>query len=409
MSTNDPAALLLTAVYEGDGDAVVRLLRSGASPESADTDGETALYLAAVSDRPDVVRLLLVAGADPDRLSQGTDAPLCGAACGGHTTVVRALLAAGADPDRVEGFGFTALTWAVQRGKAAVVTELLAAGADPDRPGPTGEPPLVAAARRGSPGCVRALLRRGARDRSAALAEAHRWLTVDVEAALRASLERTHGPGHPSVVHRHQEDGGVTVEVQLLGRDGHPVSGDDQQTGHAAVVTLLETSLGITAPAAELAARALRHADPADDDWGEAATALGLRADEDTFRAAVLWCRGTDPLRQAFGADVLGRSGAPRGRQVLRELARETRHPVVARAAVVALGRREDPAALPEVLHHAGHPEAAVRAAVADALAALLPAGHSEGLERLRALAEDHDAEVRARAADALTALGARG
>nr|WP_282189841.1 HEAT repeat domain-containing protein [Streptomyces sp. RPA4-2] len=195
-----------------------------------------------------------------------------------------------------------------------------------------------------------------------------------MEAALRAGLERTYGPGHPSAVHRYPEDGGITVEVQLLDPAGHPVSGNDQQTGHAAIATLLETSLGIAAPAPELAARALRRADPADDDWTEAATALGLRGDEDTFRAAVLWCRGTDPLRQAFGADVLGRSRAPRSRQVLRELARETGHPVVARAAVAALGRRADPAALPEVLRHAEHPEAAVRAAVADALAGLLAA-----------------------------------
>lgn len=140
MSTNDPAAHLFTAVREGDEDAVVRLLRSGVSPDAVDEDGQTALYLAAVSDRPGVVRLLLVAGAAPDRLSQGTDAPLCGAACGGHTEVVRALLAAGAAPDTVEEFGFTALTWAVRLGRVAVVRELLAAGADPDRPGPTGEP-----------------------------------------------------------------------------------------------------------------------------------------------------------------------------------------------------------------------------------------------------------------------------
>lgn len=405
MSTKDPAARLLTAVYEGDEDAVLKSLRSGASPESADTDGETALYLAAVSDRPGIVRLLLAAGADPDRLSQGTDAPLCGAACGGHTEVVRALLASGAAPDRVEGFGFTALTWAVQQGRAAVVTELLAAGSDPDRPGPTGEPPIVAAARRGSPGCVRALLQRGARERSAALTEARRWLTLDVEAALRAGLEQAYGPGHPSAVHRYPEDGGVTVEVQFLDAAGNPVSGDEQQTGHAAITTLLEASLGIAAPGAELAARALRSADPGNDDWTEAAAALGRRADEETLRAAVLWCRGPDPLRQAFGADVLGRSGTPRGRQVLRELARETGDPLAARAAVAALGRLADPAALPEVLRHAGHPEARVRAAVADALAGLLPPGHTEGLERLRALAGDHDTEVSTRAARTLAGL----
>jgi ankyrin repeat protein len=241
MSTNDPATHLFTAVYEGDEDAVVRLLRSGVSPESVDADGQTALYLAAVSDQPGVVRLLLVAGAAPDRLSQGTDAPLCGAACGGHTAVVRALLAAGAAPDTVEAFGFTALTWALRLGHVTVVTELLAGGADPDRPGPTGEPPLLVAARRGSEGCIRALLAHGARARGEALAEARRWLALDVEAELRAGLERTHGPGHRSVTHRYAapEDGGITIEVQLLDAEGRPMAADNQQTGHGAIAALL--------------------------------------------------------------------------------------------------------------------------------------------------------------------------
>lgn len=343
MSTNDPAAHLFTAVHEGDEDVVVRLLRSGVSPDAVDEDGQTALYLAAVSDRPGVVRLLLVAGAAPDRLSQGTDAPLCGAACGGHTEVVRALLAAGAAPDTVEEFGFTALTWAVRLGRVAVVRELLAAGADPDRPGPTGEPPLVAAARRGSPGCVRALLRHGARARSAALAEAHRRLTADVETEVRAGLEETWGPGRPSVTHRYPEDGGTTVEVQLLDPAGNPVASIDQQTGHAAIATLLESALGITAPAAELAARALRPADPDNDDWTEAATALGLRGDEETFRAAVEWCAAPDPLRQAFGADVLGRLGNPHGLPILRVLSGAT-DPVIRDRAASALARLDSPA-----------------------------------------------------------------
>ncbi|MEK8142632.1 ankyrin repeat domain-containing protein [Streptomyces sp. M10(2022)] len=72
-------------------------MRSGASAESTDEESTTALYLAAVQDRPAVVRLLLAAGADPDRASgrDAADLPLCGAACGGHTEVVDALLSAG--------------------------------------------------------------------------------------------------------------------------------------------------------------------------------------------------------------------------------------------------------------------------------------------------------------------------
>ncbi|WP_055491774.1 ankyrin repeat domain-containing protein [Streptomyces sp. TP-A0356] len=243
MNTREPPGLF-TAVYEGNEDAVVRLLRTGTSPESVDAEGQTALYLAAVSDAPGIVRLLLTAGADPDRLSAGADAPLCGAACGGHTEVVRALLAAGATPDLEEGYGFRALTWAVQRGHAEVVRALLEAGANPDLPGPTGEPPLVAAARRGSPGCVRALLAHGARARREARAEARRWLTRDVAAELRAGLEATYGPGHEYVTRRWEgEPGTVTVEVALL-RDGRPAAANDQQTGHVVIAGLLEAGPG---------------------------------------------------------------------------------------------------------------------------------------------------------------------
>lgn len=231
---------LFTAVYEGDQDAVVRLLRLGVSPEALDEDGQTALYVAAVSDAPGIVRLLLSAGAAPDRLSAGSDLPLCGAACGGHTEVVRALLASGAVPDAVEAFGFTALAWALRCGHAAVAEALLAAGANPNRPGPTGEPPLVTAARRGSPACVRSLLARGARARGEALAEARRWAGSDVATELRAGLARAHGFGGEYVTRRWAE--GVAVE---LVRDGRVVAGVDQGTGHAEIVTVLEEVLGV--------------------------------------------------------------------------------------------------------------------------------------------------------------------
>ncbi|MER5471559.1 ankyrin repeat domain-containing protein [Streptomyces sp. NPDC002685] len=246
MSTNDPAARLFPALYEGDEDTVVRLLRAGVSAEALDEDGQSALYLAAVSDRPGIVRLLLAGGADPDRLSLGTDAPLCGAACGGHTEVVHALLAAGAAPDPEEAFGFTALTWALRGGHTAVAEALLAAGADPDRPGPAGELPLVTAAHRGSVGCVRALLTHGAGARAKALAEARRLLGIGVEAELLASLARTHGSGHPSVTHRRPSPEGVTIEVRLLDAEGRPFADDDLQTGHAEITALLEAGTART-------------------------------------------------------------------------------------------------------------------------------------------------------------------
>ena len=403
------ASGLFDAVYGGDEDAVVRALRAGAAADEPDDEGRTALYLASVSDEPGIVRLLLSAGADPDRLSSGTDLPLCGAACGGHTEVVRALLAADARVDLREEFGFTAMAWALQRGHERVVRALLDGGADPQLPGPGGGLPLVAAARRGSTGCVRALLEHGAQGRTEALAEALAWCGVDVAAALRTGLGQ---PGSEAVTQRFVEDGGVTVVVELLDEEGRPRSGNDMQTGHAAIATLLEGDLGVVTPAAELAERALRRGDPDDDDWTEAVAVLRARGDEETFLAAAAWCASGEAPRRAFGADVLGQLG-PRGRYtvrslpVLRALARTARDTAGPRSAVVALGHLGDPVALPEILLHARHPEPRVRRAVALALTGLVPAGHGEGVAALVALTRDADGDVRNWAAAALAAAPA--
>ncbi|MFJ6630383.1 ankyrin repeat domain-containing protein [Streptomyces sp. NPDC091376] len=395
---------LFEGLYGDDDDAVVRALRAGAPAESADEDGQTALYVAASQDRPGMVRLLLAKGADPDRASgaDGAELPLCGAASWGRTEVLRALLAAGARPDLEEETGVRALTWACRQGRAEAVELLLAAGADPDLPGPGEEPPLVTAARRGSTSCVRALLRHGARAREDALTEARRHLGVDPEAELRRTLTEMHsgtdGHGYETVARRVEEDGGETVIVELI-HIGGLVSGIEQQTGHAAIVTILEEELDLRPPAEILAERALRRGDPDLDDWTEAVGVLQRRGDEDTFRAAAGWCGTEDPLRQTFAADVLaGLSGAgTRARAVplLRELAREATQPEVIRAAVAALGQQADPAGATEILRHAGHADPEVRFGVAVALHGLLPGDHTEGIGVVLALTRDADDGVR--------------
>ncbi|MEU2163587.1 ankyrin repeat domain-containing protein [Streptomyces sp. NPDC019208] len=404
----DPAEELFEGLYGGDDDAVVRALRAGVPAEASDEDGQTALYLAAAQDRPVMVRLLLAAGADPDRASgtDGAELPLCGAAVWGRTEVMRALLSAGARPDLEEAAGVRALTWACRQGRAEAVELLLAHGADPDRPGPGEEPPLVTAARRGSPSSVRALLRHGVVAREDALTEARRWLGVDVEEELRRTLTERHREEHGDdcatyaeiVSRRVEEDGGVTVVVELH-HDGGGVTGAEQQTGHAAVATLLEEDLGLRTPADTLAERALRRGDPDQDDWTEAVAVLQRRGDEDTFRAAAAWCGTEDPLRQTFAADVLaGLSGdGMRARAVplLRELSREARDPEVIRAAVAALGQQADPAGVTEILRHAGNPDPEVRFGVAVALHGLLPAGRADGVEAVVALSRDPDDGVR--------------
>ncbi|MGW2058367.1 ankyrin repeat domain-containing protein [Streptomyces sp. NPDC001840] len=407
---------LFEAVGGGADDTVVRLLRAGVPAEATGEDGETALYRAAVSDRPGAVRLLLAAGADPNRASgpEGWDLPLCGAACGGHTEVVRALLAAGALPDSREEFDLTAVVWAVRQGFADTVEALLEYGADPDLPGPGGEPPLLLAARHGSPPTVRVLLRYGAGAHEPALAEARRWMGLDVERELRDGLARAYGEGYETVVRRIEEDGSETVVVELL-RDGVPLAGQEQRTGHAAVATLLEAELGLATPFEELAERALSCGDPARDDWIESVSALWRRGDEETFEAAAAWCGSDEPLRQAFGAEVLARLGAVDGLSpfadravpLLRALSRQAVEPELVRAVVVGLGQHADPAALPEILRHTGHPDTGVRRLAALALTGLVPGDHRDGVWALILLSRDADASVRDRAVPALAEVDA--
>ncbi|MFF3688548.1 ankyrin repeat domain-containing protein [Streptomyces sp. NPDC002187] len=470
----DPAAEaaqdLFTALYDGE-DAVVRLLRAGARADGTDEEGRTPLYLAAVSGEAGVVRLLLAAGADPDRacgVDEG-DLPLCGAAANGHTEAVRALLAAGARPDLREAFDFTALAWAAGQGHEHAAEALLEYGADPDLPGPGGEPPLVLAARRGSPSTVRALLGAGASAHAAALEEARQWLARDVEQELRDGLLGAYGSGQETLTRRVEEDGGVTVVVEVL-RDGVPGAGNERQTGHGAIATVLEQELGMRTPYAELAGRALRDGRPDFDNWSEPATALSRRGDEETFRAAAAGCASDDPLHQAFAADVLAQLGfmygagpaaegatapadpadgpvttpegapespdgsrtgmaqpaaaagtdvwwggaedvrrpfAARALPLLRELAREAQDAELIQSAVLGLGHQGDPAALPEILRHAGHPDPEVRYRVVLALAGLVPAGHADGIAALITLTRDADTRTRDWATMALAAVPA--
>jgi hypothetical protein len=449
-------AKLFEAVTSGSDDAVVRLLRAGVSAEATREDGETVLYWASVSDEAGMVRLLLAAGADPRRPSgpEGWDLPLCAAACGGHTEVVRSLLAAGAPPDGREAFDYTAIAWAVIQGFTDTVETLLEYGADPDLPGPGGEPPLLLAARRGSAATVRVLLRYGAGARTErhpgihedALAEARRWMELDVEQELRDGLLATYGDAYETVVRRIRAEGSETVVVELL-RDGGSVAGREQQTGHAAVATILEAELSLPTPYEELAGRALRCGDPDRDDWTEAVAALWRRGDEETFRAAAAWCASDEPSRQTFAADVLARLGVPadartaagagagigagagtgpgpgpgagepspftaRAVPLLREMSRQAVEPELVRAVVVALGQHGDPAALPEILRHTAHPDAGVRrrtalALTALALTGLVPGDDPAGVRALVLLSRDADAAVRDRAVVGLAAVAA--
>src|SRR5678815_5511372 len=107
------------------------LLKAGADPKHAHTEGETPLMAASRAGSVPAVRLLLDRGADPnaaDAFQQET--ALMWASAEGHVDVVDVLLNAGADPNRKAHVnpitsrrnadhptgGFTALMWAARNG-----------------------------------------------------------------------------------------------------------------------------------------------------------------------------------------------------------------------------------------------------------------------------------------------------
>ncbi|MFK0025023.1 ankyrin repeat domain-containing protein [Streptomyces sp. NPDC090798] len=127
---------LFAAIPVGDTARVKAVLRAGADPERADSEGTTPLYEASVNGEVEIARLLLAAGACPDTESRGLGAdgtPLCAAACWGHTETVRELLAHGADPNLREdhGTGWSPLGWALHGPHPETADLLTIAGATP--------------------------------------------------------------------------------------------------------------------------------------------------------------------------------------------------------------------------------------------------------------------------------------
>jgi len=124
---------LIAAIADGDGVALERALRSGASVNANDGTGDvTPLIAAAMFGNLSAARLLLSRGVHINgRNCKGMTALMI-AALNGHDHIVEALVAGGAQLDLADGSQFTALHGACYRGHQAVVKRLLDAGASRD-------------------------------------------------------------------------------------------------------------------------------------------------------------------------------------------------------------------------------------------------------------------------------------
>jgi ankyrin repeat protein len=123
---------LVKAAVAGDIAAVLRYLERGASIESRDQNGKTALVAASQHGHTDLVKLLLDKGASINaRTTSGTTA-FQYAAQNHHIDTLKLLYTRGADVNAVDRLEYSPLRVAVTQGDEQVVRLLLDFGADPN-------------------------------------------------------------------------------------------------------------------------------------------------------------------------------------------------------------------------------------------------------------------------------------
>jgi ankyrin repeat protein len=129
---------LWRAAEVGDVDAIKRLVTAGANPnqkkQSFNIEGDTALHLAARSDKPEAIRILIELGAKVNaKDNHGSTALMVAAANNASESTIDLLLDLGADINAQDKAGGTALTAAAFCGKEKAVAQLLKRGADPNQ------------------------------------------------------------------------------------------------------------------------------------------------------------------------------------------------------------------------------------------------------------------------------------
>ncbi|PZG22114.1 hypothetical protein C1J01_04940 [Nonomuraea aridisoli] len=147
----------------------------------------------------------------------------------------------------------------------------------------------------------------------------------------------------------------------------------------------------------ELIQAALSDTDPDGPLRWHVISMLRQRGDLESFIEARRLCAADTVAERLLGVDIMGmlHSFADRTLPVLRYLAASEDDAMVLYSVLIAFGHLADPRSLPSVIELAGHDDPRVRYGAAYALQHVLgdPPDRA-GLETLRALAADDDADV---------------
>ena len=129
--SDSPHGSLHSCIIGRDVACVAGLLASGVSPDTADADGQPAIWIASAVGDEEIVRLLLRAGANPNARSPSGTPVLTQAVARSSERTAIDLLHAGADVNARDSHGATALICAAEGRDLRLVRLLLEVGADP--------------------------------------------------------------------------------------------------------------------------------------------------------------------------------------------------------------------------------------------------------------------------------------